>query len=241
MSLNIAETLAGSAADLGEQTGLVEAATGRSLTFAQLQARSDAYAHIITKKGIQAGDRVMLMVKPSADFICLTFGLFKVGAPVILIDPGMGYKNLLRCIGGVRPHAFIGIPKAHLFRSLFRKVFSTVQHSLCCGNSFGLFGPDISRQADRDLGRYPTHKAEKGDLAAIIFTTGSTGPPKGVRYEHTVFHAQLRLIRDYYGIGPGQVDQPAFPLFALFSTALGAMAVIPDMDPTRPAKVDPVR
>ena len=241
MSINIADTLADSAKNLGNQTGLIEAATGKSLTFSELHSRSDSYAHILKNKGIRTGERVMLMVKPSADFICLTFALFKIGAPVILIDPGMGYKNLLRCIEGVRPQGFVGIPKAHLFRSLFRKPFTTVIHKLCCGNSLGLFGPDISRQADEDYGSYPAYDAKDDDLAAIIFTTGSTGPPKGVRYEHSIFHAQLRLIRDYYEIGPGQVDQPAFPLFALFSTALGAKAVIPDMDPTRPAKVDPAR
>ena len=70
-----------------------------------------------------------------------------------------------------------------------------------------------------------------------IFTTGSTGPPKGVRYEHSIFAAQLRQIIQYYKITENDVDQPAFPLFALFSTAIGACAVIPDMDPTRPAKV----
>lgn len=239
MSNNIAVTLANSAKQAGNQAGLIEAATGNSLTFSELNSRSDSYAHILHNKGIRPGERVMLMIKPSADFICLTFALFKLGAPVILIDPGMGYKNLLRCIESVRPQGFVGIPKAHLFRSLYRKPFVTVTHRLCCGNSFGLFGADISKQADVDYGSYPIFDAKDNDLAAIIFTTGSTGPPKGVRYEHSIFQAQLRLIRDYYAIGPGQIDQPAFPLFALFSTALGAQAVIPDMDPTRPAKVDP--
>lgn len=243
MTLNIADTLARSAKELGDRTGLIEAATGKKLSFAELDRRSDSYAHILRKKGIEPGARVMLMVKPSADFICLTFALFKIGAPVILIDPGMGYKNLLSCIEGVRPEGFIGIPKAHLFKTFFRKPFTSVVHTFCCGTSFGFFGPDISKQAnhDNDHGKYPIYDAKEDDLAAIIFTTGSTGPPKGVRYEHSIFQAQLRLIRDYYGIGPGQVDQPAFPLFALFSTALGAKAVIPDMDPTRPAKVDPAR
>jgi olefin beta-lactone synthetase len=243
VSLNIAATLAQCAKELGGQTGLIEAATGKKVTFAELDRRSDSYAHILRNKGIEPGARVMLMVKPSADFICLTFALFKIGAPVILIDPGMGYKNLLRCIEGVCPVGFIGIPKAHLFKTFFRKPFASVVHTFCCGTSLGLFGPDISKQAghDHNFGKYPAYDAKEEDLAAIIFTTGSTGPPKGVRYEHSIFQAQLRLIRDYYGIGPGQVDQPAFPLFALFSTALGATAVIPDMDPTRPAKVDPGR
>jgi acyl-coenzyme A synthetase/AMP-(fatty) acid ligase len=181
------------------------------------------------------------MVKPSADFICLTFALFKIGAPVILIDPGMGYRNLLRCIAGVRPKIFIGIPKAHLFLRLFPKPFATVEHAFCCGFSCGLFGPDIRKKSASITEPYPVYKPASDDLAAIIFTTGSTGPPKGVRFEHGVFSTQLDLIRDYYRITPADVDQPAFPLFALFSTALGACAVIPDMDPTQPAKVDPVK
>jgi acyl-CoA synthetase (AMP-forming)/AMP-acid ligase II len=83
--------------------------------------------------------------------------------------------------------------------------------------------------------------AAEDELAAIIFTTGSTGPPKGVQYTHGIFFSQLELLREYYGIGPGDVDQPGFPLFGLFATALGATAVIPDMDPTKPAKVDPAK
>lgn len=239
MSINIGHTLATIAQKLPHQTGLVEAATGHSLSFAELNTRADSFAHILADGGVSAGKRVMLMVKPSADFICLTFALFKIGAPVILIDPGMGYKNLLRCIEGVRPEYFIGIPKAQMFRFFFPKVFSRVRKRFCCGNSFGLFGTDICQKANQDRGKYSAYDARADDLAAIIFTTGSTGPPKGVRYEHSIFYAQLRLIRDYYKIGPGETDQPAFPLFALFSTALGAKAVIPDMDPTRPARVNP--
>ncbi|MCW5213193.1 AMP-binding protein, partial [Desulfobulbus sp. TB] len=75
----------------------------------------------------------------------------------------------------------------------------------------------------------------------VVFTTGSTGPPKGVQYTHGIFYHQLQQIRDYYGIGAEDIDQPGFPLFGLFATALGATAVIPDMDPTRPAEVDPAK
>jgi acyl-CoA synthetase (AMP-forming)/AMP-acid ligase II len=109
------------------------------------------------------------------------------------------------------------------------------------GPSFGLLGKTLDA-ATRDIGTEfaPVTTAED-ELAAIIFTTGSTGPPKGVQYSHGTFSSQLKLIRDYYNIGPGDVDQPGFPLFALFATALGATAVIPDMDPTRPAEVDPAK
>ena len=241
MTLNIAHTLTETAEKEGEKTALIEAKTNRRLSFHELHGLSNAYARYLVARGVSVGDRVMLMVKPSADFICLAFALFKVGAPVILIDPGMGYANLLRSIAGVRPKIFIGIPRAHIFRTAFPKAFRSVEKSFCCGFSCGLFGDDIRRAAGRGGTDFEIYAPAKDDLAAIVFTTGSTGPPKGVRYEHGVFAAQLRLIRDYYAISSEEVDQPAFPLFALFSTALGACVVLPDMDAARPARVNPER
>ncbi len=239
MTINIAQTFSEIATAQGNKTGIIEAKTGESLTFKEIKDLSDGYAQYLADKGVNAGDRVMLMVKPSADFICLTFALFALGAPVILIDPGMGYKNLLKCIAGVKPKVFIGIPKANLFRKLFPKAFATVEKAFCCGFSCGVFGEDIRRTAKKGRQDVAVYAPSVDDLAAIIFTTGSTGPPKGVRYEHGVFAAQLRLIRDYYKITSEDTDQPAFPLFALFSTTLGACAIIPNMDATQPAKVNP--
>ncbi len=236
---NISICLRKNARTKGRATAVIEARTGKTITFSDLEKRSDNYAYTLNQRGIKAGDRVMLMVKPSVEFICLTFALFKIGAPIILIDPGMGYRNLLRCVARVEPSVFIGIPKAHVFLSIFKRNFSTLKLRLCCGSSFGIFGPDITKTVSEADENFPLHEPAKDDLAAIIFTTGSTGPPKGVRYEHHIFAAQLRHIREYYNITSNDIDQPAFPLFALFSTALGACAVIPDMDATKPAHVDP--
>lgn len=238
---NIAKTLTEITQRFPERTGLIEQSFSgdRYWTFGDLDSTASAYAHGLTGAGVKHGDRVMLMVRPSKDFVCLTFALFKIGAVVILIDPGMGYKNLRRCIGAVKPAVFIGIPKAHFFKLLFPEPFKTVRTNICVG--FGLRNTSSlwQRITASSEANFPTVKTKKNDLAAIIFTTGSTGPPKGVQYTHGIFRSQLDLIRNYYGITPEDVDQPAFPLFALFSAALGACAVIPDMNPARPVQVDP--
>jgi acyl-CoA synthetase (AMP-forming)/AMP-acid ligase II len=237
---NITRALQDVASCLGNETALV-VPTGRSdrrYSFQELASTSTDFAARLAATGIHPGDRVMLMVRPSMECICLTFALFELGAVVILIDPGMGYRNLLRCIEAVRPDILVAIPKGILFSRIFPVPFTTVRQRICVGPSFFLLGKTLSSLPHVRTAPQP-FVARQNDLAAIIFTTGSTGPPKGVQYTHGIFHAQLKLIGDYYGIGPGEVDQPAFPLFALFSTALGARAVIPDMDPSRPAQVNP--
>jgi len=236
--MNIAAALRDVAARQGGACAVIHGSD--RITFGDMEARAAAMAVFLRRRGIGRGTRVMLMVKPSADFISLTFSLFSLGAVVILIDPGMGYRNLLRCIGAVRPEVLIGVPKALLFKKCFSGHFVSVRRTVCVGRAAGLLGPELPRR-HRPGRRLDVTPTRPDDLAAIIFTTGSTGPPKGVRYEHRVFMAQLARIRDYYRIGPGETDQPGFPLFGLFSIALGARVVIPDMDPTRPAKVNPGR
>ena len=241
---NIASALFTIASSRPDETALIQKKRVgfRRWIFAEIAHNAAGYAQFLDEQGVQKGDRVILMVKPSMEFICLTFALFSIGAVVILIDPGMGYRNLLKCIGSVRPRVFIGIPKAHIFKRLFPKPFKSVEINICVGHVLGVLGKELPRQ--HRLPAAPEacrSRTSAEDLAAVIFTTGSTGPPKGVQYEHRIFQAQLEQIREFYGIGAGDIDQPAFPLFALFSIALGATVVIPDMDPTRPAKVNPVK
>ena len=247
MNHNIGQTLPDTAKAYPDRTGLIcrTGGTFRSWTFMEMDMTGDWFARSLSGMGVKRDDRVMLMVRPSLEFIALTFALFKIGAVVILIDPGMGYRNLLRCIGQVKPEVFIGIAKAHLFKLFFPRPFKSVGISICIGSSFGLFRPCLKAEQAEKSPTYgtpfPVALMQAEDLAAILFTTGSTGPPKGVLYEHSTFQAQLRLIREYYRIGPEDIDQPAFPLFVLFSTGLGACSVIPDMDPAKPARVDPAR
>ena len=215
----------------------------RRLTFRELNALSDRIAHGLVRNGIGRGARTVLMVTPGPEFFALTFALFKVGAVPVLIDPGLGVRNLKSCIADAEPHAFIGIPRAHAARLLFGwgkgtlRTLITVGTRLCWG---GTTLAILARHAERYL-PFPLAPTERDETAAILFTSGSTGPPKGAVYTHGNFAAQVEALRRVYGIEPGEIDLPTFPLFALFAPALGMTAVIPEMDFTRPGSVSPRR
>lgn len=209
-------------------------------TYQQLNSQSDMLAAGLEKVGIVRGTRTVLMVRPSLDFFALTFALFKVGAVPIVVDPGLGLKSLKSCLARAQPTAFIGIAQAHVARLIFGWAKDTLATKVTVGNRWFWGGHTLSSVLELGAqANFEMAKTKGDDIAAILFTSGSTGPPKGVVYRHENFAAQVEMIRELFGIVPGDIDLPTFPLFALFDPALGMTTVVPDMDPTKPAKVDP--
>ena len=205
-------------------------------SFAELEAEASATGHYFLAKGIRRGSRVLLMLRPGLDLIRIVFALFKMGAVPIVIDPGMGLKKFLRCVRHSKPTALVGIAPALWSARLFRPSFRGIDIKICVGRGY-----------EKQIGSFKSHGAfevvdsTEDELAAILFTSGSTGAAKGVLYEHGMFLAQIDAIRRQYVIEPGEVDLPMLPVFALFNPALGMCTVVPDMNPSRPASVDPER
>ena len=227
--------------------------TGRTsythLTYRQLNRDSDVIALGLIAAGIERGARAVLMVRPGLDFFSLVFALFKAGIVPVVIDPGIGLRGLAHCIAQAAPHAFIGIPKAITAQRLFRWGHRTLKHRIWVGPGVPSFGQNINTlgslrfHGEIAISRQPdsaplvTPKSID-ETAAILFTSGSTGPPKGAVYTHAIFLSQIKAFRALYDIEAGEIDLCTFPLFALFAPALGMTAVVPDMDPSRPARVD---
>ena len=82
-----------------------------SYTYRRLDEESDRLAVGLDVIGIRRGVKTVLMVPPSLEFFSLTFALFKLGAIPVMVDPGMGIKNLGRCLSDAGPQAFIGVTK----------------------------------------------------------------------------------------------------------------------------------
>lgn len=213
--------------------------TYTQITYAQLEAYSNRIASGMIASGITCGDRVALLVPPDSgkDFFALVFALFKVGAVMICVDPGIGTKNMGKCLTQARPNVFLGIPKAQLARKLLGWARKSVTTPITVGTWPGLTLKKIlARGSDQPV----MADVQGSDTAAILFTSGSTGIPKGVVYTHGNFVAQVDALIQGFDIKPGEVDLCTFPLFALYAPAMGMTAVIPVMDFTRPGSVEPL-
>lgn len=210
------------------------------LNYVELHDLSEVAAKGLLALGLRKGDRVVFLVPPSPEMMVAAFALAKAGLVPVLVDPGMGLSQLRRCLAEAEPVALLGVPRA-----------------VWAGYLLGWGGPGLRRRivlggpapagtvrwrSVLAAGRAATVELPQvagDDWAAIAFTSGSTGPPKGVIYTHGMFVSQAELLRQAFGLRPGEIDLATFPLFALFDPYWGMTAVFPRMDFTRPGKADP--
>lgn len=242
--VNIAEHLPRNARRAPTRLAVVAPTGSRgwsSITYADLDERCDAIAHGLAERGLRRGDRVALFVNPGLDLIAITFALFKLGAVPVLIDPGMGRESMIACLAKTKPRAFIGVPLAHLVRRLASRRLVSIEIDVVVGARLFPGVPTLKDIARPSRGTFACTETTNDENAAILFTSGSTGPAKGVVYTHGMFDAQVRALRTLYAIRPDEVDLACFPLFALFDVALETTCVVPRLDATRPGACDPAQ
>jgi olefin beta-lactone synthetase len=209
------------------------------LTFAALDEESDRIARGLVQIGIGPGVKTVLMVKPSLDLFVLTFALLKIGAVIVLIDPGIGVWNLGACLREVEPHAFIGDSLAHAARLVFGWGRGSLKTLVTRGRRWLWGGHTLAEVRQMPAAALEVPPPSPDDLCAIMFTSGSTGIAKGVEYSQRILCAQVEIMRNVYRYGPEEICLATFPLFALMDVAIGLSVIIPAMDATKPAKADP--
>lgn len=246
---NVAARLADAARRAPDQPAVVVQGSRRRdgsyayqrITLGELDQDSDRFATGLREMGVVRGTRMALLVKPGIDFVCLVFALLKAGAVPVLIDPGMGPRNVLACLDEVAPEGFVALPFVHALRVVLRRRFAKARLHVTAGRRWFWGGRTLAQFRKIPWKPFEITPTGSADPAAIIFTSGSTGPPKGVLYRHGNFDCQVTEIRDAFGVRAGDVNVACFPLFALFDAAMCVTTVFPRMDFSRPARVDPAR
>ncbi|HEY0812116.1 MAG TPA: alpha/beta fold hydrolase [Pseudonocardia sp.] len=202
----------------------------RTISFDLLERRVRELAAGLAAEGVHVGDRVALLVPPGADLTAAAYACWRAGAVVVLADAGLGPVGLARALRGAAPDHVIGIARGLALARLLgipgrRTVAGPANRVLrrLLGSPRRL--ADVAR-AGRGL--EPPRGVDADAEAAVLFTSGATGPAKGVVYRHRQLQAQLETLRTAYGLTSDDRLVAAFPPFALYGPALGIASATPD-------------
>lgn len=242
--VNVANRLRVHASERPDQPALIvpDGEGWTSITYRELDRRVDRFARGFEQKGLKRGDRVLFLVKPGIDFYAAIFGLFRMGAIPVLMDPGMGLKPLLGCIAQIQPRAVLALPIVHLIRLLKRKSFKSADLHITAGARWLWGGYTLAQcEAEGDVPYEIVDGRSAEDEGFIAFTSGSTGPPKGVSFLQRMLINQAAMIGEGYAATPSMTTVECFAAFVLFDLAIGMTTVIPDMDLSKPATADPAK
>ena len=216
----------------------------RTLSWDELSERIDALAVGLTELGVKSGDRVSLLVQPGNDLTVILYACLRIGAVAVVADAGLGLRGMTRAVRAAQPEWIIGaIPGLTVARSLNwpgRRI-SVDALSLRKARILGTVA-SVERLLRSQAGQSPdaVPHPKSSDPAAVLFTSGSTGPAKGVLYTHERLGALVALLRRQFDIRPGSSLIAGFAPFALLGPAIGATSVTPDMSVTKPSTLTAV-
>ncbi len=212
---------------------------GTRITFARLHAEIERIAAGLVELGVAKSDRVALMVPPGIDLAVCVFACWRIGAVVVVADAGLGPRGMSRALGSANPAYLIGIPRALVAaRSLgwpgIRISTESLAPAVASLLKVQTTLDDLRRRGGgRPLPTPPTSL----DQAGIGFTSGATGPAKGVAYRHHQLQAQRDALVALFDIQSRDRLVAAFGPFALFGPIMGIPSVVPDVDVAAPGRL----
>ncbi len=219
-----------------DRSAAVVEVAGRSASWAELYRRVEQIAAGLADAGVRRGDRVALLIPPSVDLTVALYAVWRAGAVIVVADKGLGLAGMGRALRSASLDHLIADTAGLLAAGPLRLPGTRIGVRPPAPPVRALAGARTSLAQLEHLGAHlpPPAANMPADEAAILFTSGATGPAKGVRYRDGQVRAQLAVIRHTYALTPEDRIVAAFAPFALYGPALGIPSAVPDTDVTRP-------
>ncbi|MBH5385465.1 malonate--CoA ligase [Bradyrhizobium diversitatis] len=213
----------------------IETHDGVHISYGDLIARAGQMANVLVARGVKPGDRVAVQVEKSVANIVLYLGTVRAGAVYLPLNTAYTLNELDYFIGDAEPALVVCDPsKAEGLAPIAAKVKAKVE----------TLGPDgkgsLTEAADKASGEFATVARENDDLAAILYTSGTTGRSKGAMLTHDNLASNSLSLVDYWRFTDKDVLIHALPIYhthglfvatnvTLFARA--SMIFLPKLDP----------
>jgi len=210
-----------------------------SISFDRLDDDVNRVAAGLTDLGVERGSRVALLIQPGIDLAVCLYASWRMGAVVVLVDAGLGVRGMGKALASADPAFLIGNTKALTVARAMRWPGIRIASVPLDPSRRRLLGvrATLDEVRSRGEGLAAPQPPSSLDVAAVVFTSGATGPAKGVVYRHHQVQAQRDALVDLYGIQPEDSLVAAFGPFALFGPAMGIPSAVPDMKVTSPGSL----
>ena len=180
---------------------------GDVVSYRKLDARSAQIAHALLAAGCVRGDRVMAQVEKSPTAICLYLACLRAGLVYLPLNTGYQRRELTHFLADAKPRVVVCTPEAmelmsaianpatRIFTLDYREHGSLINEIKTCFEDFATVATSAS------------------DLAAILYTSGTTGRSKGAMLAHGNLHANALDLVESWGFTPADVLYHALPIF----------------------------
>jgi acyl-CoA synthetase (AMP-forming)/AMP-acid ligase II/pimeloyl-ACP methyl ester carboxylesterase len=212
---------------------------GARVSWAQLNRRVEDLAAGLAATGVRPGHRVALLVEPSAELTAAVYAVWRAGAVIVVADKGLGLAGMRRALRSAAVDHVVGSPRGLTAARLMGLPGSRIAAGPVRSAARRALGAAHTLQDLEAVGRHAPAPADRpGDAdCAVVFTSGATGPAKGVVYTRRQASAQLDLVRSTYRLTEDDRLVAAFAPFAILGPALGIGSAVPDIDVTTPGSL----
>jgi len=230
---HLAELLAMQATQYGERDCVVTAQ--RRLTYAQVEKDAGALAAALRDLGVEPGDRLAVALPNRPEWVVTLFAAARLGAVIVPVNTALGLHELKYLLRHAEVRIAVvaqtGEETEHL--ELFEELFADLPdlRTLVTVGPDEMWYDDRLYQFDDLLGRgrrrdAPRHTGDATDPAALVYTSGTMGKPKGVVLTHANLAVAAAAAADILRLVPADRVLAAVPLFTIFGVHVVLSALI---------------
>jgi acyl-CoA synthetase (AMP-forming)/AMP-acid ligase II len=191
------------------------------LSYGELNRDANRIAHHLVARGIVRGDRVVLLLENCREYVAAYYGCLAAGAVAVPLNPDLKPENIASVLSATKPRAVILSARSErALQQLDLAALGEVEVLIARPRSRLGSARDLAEITQSGDASDPVVPISENDLASILFTSGTTGRPKGVMLTHRNIVANTYSIIEYLDLAADDVQMVVLPFFYVMGKSL---------------------